>query len=267
MPYGVHINGFRCSDLNADGTRVETKTIFVGGLAPTCTKEVVKSHFRQHGTIVECSLMQKGRSPGLAFVHFDAISSADAVVNLGMHQVQGRWVEVRKAVPENKTGPVVVSSGNASRRDYSREDLRAEMMRRQQERQRNKRRRSSNSSRSSSSSKRRTKKKRKKGRSRTRSPSTLSSSSVRPTKKKITSAEEAALERESVAANPEVEKAKKEVLQRLMALQAVQSIEDRMKEWRLLLREWHPDKNPNRVEVATAVFQFLQKGRTVLELD
>ena len=32
-------------------------------------------------------------------------------------------------------------------------------------------------------------------------------------------------------------------------------------EWRSLLRSWHPDKNPEKAEVATAVFQFLQKAR------
>lgn len=39
-----------------------------------------------------------------------------------------------------------------------------------------------------------------------------------------------------------------------------------MKEWRSLLRAWHPDKNPDRVEVATAVFQFLQKGKLLLDM-
>ena len=33
-------------------------------------------------------------------------------------------------------------------------------------------------------------------------------------------------------------------------------------EWRSLLRSWHPDKNPEKAEVATAVFQFLQKAPT-----
>jgi len=65
--------------------------------------------------------------------------------------------------------------------------------------------------------------------------------------------------------NPDIDKAKKEALEQLLKLKSVESREQRMKEWRELLRHWHPDKNPHRTEVATAVFQFLQKGKPMLE--
>lgn len=58
-----------------------------------------------------------------------------------------------------------------------------------------------------------------------------------------------------------------DALAKLTKLQGVEPKESRAKEWRLLLRNWHPDKNPERVEVATAVFQFLQKGKTLLNLE
>jgi len=77
----------------------------------------------------------------------------------------------------------------------------------------------------------------------------------------------AALKREPSTATPDVEKAKAETLQRLLALRKLKPREARTREWRALLREWHPDKNPARVEVATAVFQFLQKGKPMLEPD
>eukprot|EP00439_Symbiodinium_sp_Y106_P040578 s2742_g4.t7 len=35
---------------------------------------------------------------------------------------------------------------------------------------------------------------------------------------------------------------------------------EKQKAFRKLLREWHPDKNPERVKMATEVFQFLQKA-------
>jgi len=50
-----------------------------------------------------------------------------------------------------------------------------------------------------------------------------------------------------------------------MKLRSLETKEARMTEFRALLRKWHPDKNPERVEVATAVFQFLQKGKPVLD--
>jgi len=56
-----------------------------------------------------------------------------------------------------------------------------------------------------------------------------------------------------------------EVLNKLVDLKKVESKEQRNKEFRALLRAWHPDKNPEKVEVATIVFQFLQKGKKLLE--
>jgi len=64
--------------------------------------------------------------------------------------------------------------------------------------------------------------------------------------------------------DPQVDAAKSEALQELLKLRSVEPKEARMSEWRALLRKWHPDKNPDRVEVATAVFQFLQKGKAIL---
>lgn len=65
---------------------------------------------------------------------------------------------------------------------------------------------------------------------------------------------------------PEIAQAKKQVLAKLTDLQKVEPKEQRAKEFRLLLREWHPDKNPDKLEMATAVFQFLQKGKSLLNL-
>lgn len=126
-------------------------------------------------------------------------------------------------------------------------------------------RRSASSSSSSSSAKRRKKKhkhkKHKKGKSSSSSSSSRSKSSVRsaegpkddedPDKPKET--------------NPEIEKAKAEALEKLMKLKEIESKENRSKEFRALLRKWHPDKNPDQQEVVTAVFQFLQKGKRLIE--
>lgn len=67
--------------------------------------------------------------------------------------------------------------------------------------------------------------------------------------------------------NPEIEKAKATVLEKLLKLKEVEPKDTRIRDWRALLREWHPDKNPDRVEVATAVFQFLQKGKQLIDPD
>lgn len=78
------------------------------------------------------------------------------------------------------------------------------------------------------------------------------------------------LEEEETATAPggasEIEVAKKEALENLMKLQGLEPKEERSKQWRALLRNWHPDKNPDKKEVATAVFQFLQKGKAMIQL-
>mmetsp|Transcript_66302 Transcript_66302/g.115357 ORF Transcript_66302/g.115357 Transcript_66302/m.115357 type:complete len:137 (-) Transcript_66302:111-521(-) len=112
-------------------------------------------------------------------------------------------------------------------------------------------------------------KKRKKKRKRRDSSSDESSSSSRKSSKSE-GADEARSSATSGAAdaqpkNPEVEKAKAEALERLMKLQSVEPKEARMKQWRELLRQWHPDKNADRAEVATAVFQFLQKAKPMVD--
>lgn len=118
-----------------------------------------------------------------------------------------------------------------------------------------KRKRSSSSDSDSSKGK---KKKRKKG----------SSSSVASSSSDCCAVEEPASSGAAAAAaaaqDPEVEKAKAEALEKLIKLKTVEPRDARMTEWRALLRQWHPDKNPDRQEVATAVFQFLQKGKAIL---
>mmetsp|Transcript_66421 Transcript_66421/g.194818 ORF Transcript_66421/g.194818 Transcript_66421/m.194818 type:complete len:398 (+) Transcript_66421:222-1415(+) len=130
---------------------------------------------------------------------------------------------------------------------------------------------SKSSASSSSSEGKKKKKKKKKGKKRKRSKSGSSSGSSRSVDSSSRSSSccveqtSNAAASSSAAADPEVEKAKGEALQQLMKLKGVQPKEQRMKDFRALLREWHPDKNPARTEVATAVFQFLQKGKQVLE--
>merc|ERR1712217_487624 len=117
------------------------------------------------------------------------------------------------------------------------------------DRSRSSKRKRSSSSESSSSSSSSKKKKKKKRRTR-------SSSSEGDDKDASNQVEE----------SEEVSKAKIDALQKLTSLQSVEPKDARIKGYRALLREWHPDKNPDRLEVATAVFQFLQKGKKLLQV-
>jgi len=125
-------------------------------------------------------------------------------------------------------------------------------------------RRSSGSSSSSSSRSRKKKKKEKKSKRKKSSSSGSSSSRSSRSRSKKDEAEVDASAEAQEPKNPEVEQAKAESLQKLMKLRDIENFQARMKEYRELLRQWHPDKNPDKVEVATAVFQFLQKAKPMI---
>lgn len=133
-------------------------------------------------------------------------------------------------------------------------------------RKRKKRRKSSSSS--SSSSSRRAKKKKKKGsRKRARSKSVISSSSA-GTKAKKVAAPTAAIADDHLAGKPDspaIEAVKAEVLQKIEQMRDITDKKQRLVEWRTLLRSWHPDKNADNVEVATAVFACVQQSRALLD--
>eukprot|EP00931_Biecheleriopsis_adriatica_P118286 TRINITY_DN93723_c0_g1_i1.p1 TRINITY_DN93723_c0_g1~~TRINITY_DN93723_c0_g1_i1.p1 ORF type:complete len:284 (-),score=93.88 TRINITY_DN93723_c0_g1_i1:8-859(-) len=283
MPYGVHINGFRCADLAADGSEVTTQMLFVGGLPPNVMKNHVLGAFMEYGTVVDCILQARPGSPGMAFVKFTEAAAVQNVVdtayrNTGMLLVLGKWVEVRKATPENKTGPIAPVTGPPRRAvspHAGSRSMREEFLASRGLKEADLKRKKSESSSSSSSStsakkkkKRKKDKKKKKSKSKSSASSCSSSSSVCLTGGAEKAKAAAELSKEAAAASdPEVEKAKHEAFKRLVSLKTVEPKDARMKAWRALLREWHPDKNPERVEVATAVFQFLQKGKAVLDAE
>lgn len=126
---------------------------------------------------------------------------------------------------------------------------------------------SSKSSRSRSRSRKRKKKKKKRGRSESSTISSSSSSKNSKKDKKDSSGSKKDKDKDDKPADsPDIQKAKMEVLEQLKKLQGVEPKELRTKEFRALLRNWHPDKNRENVEVATAIFQFLQKGKSLLNL-
>lgn len=121
---------------------------------------------------------------------------------------------------------------------------------------------SSSSSSSPSEKKKKSKKKDKKKKKKRSSSSSSKKSSDASSDCKV---DESASVAPQSSGNPDIDQAKSDALEKLMKLRSVEPKETRMSEWRALLREWHPDKNPERQEVATAVFQFLQKGKQLLD--
>ncbi|KAM7492760.1 hypothetical protein LguiA_035681 [Lonicera macranthoides] len=86
-----------------------TKKIFVGGLASTVTESDFKNYFDQFGTIMDVVVMydhNTQRPRGFGFVTYDSEEAVDWVLHRTFHKLNGKMVEVKRAVPkELSPGP------------------------------------------------------------------------------------------------------------------------------------------------------------------
>lgn len=86
-----------------------TKKIFVGGLASTVTENDFKSYFDQFGTITDVVVMydhNTQRPRGFGFITYDSEDAVDRVLHKTFHELNGKMVEVKRAVPkELSPGP------------------------------------------------------------------------------------------------------------------------------------------------------------------
>ncbi|XP_050288305.1 heterogeneous nuclear ribonucleoprotein 1-like [Quercus robur] len=96
-----------------------TKKIFVGGLASTVTESDFKKYFDQFGTITDVVVMydQNTQRPrGFGFITFDSEEAVENVLYKTFHELNGKLVEVKRAVPkELSPGP---SRGQLSGHNY-----------------------------------------------------------------------------------------------------------------------------------------------------
>lgn len=87
-------------------TSIRVDKVFLGGLAPTTFEDAVKDYFGQYGNIIDCIVMKDRatqRSKGFGFVQFDNCDSVEAVMrDYANHNLDGKWVECKKAIPQDK---------------------------------------------------------------------------------------------------------------------------------------------------------------------
>lgn len=76
------------------------RKIFVGGLAHKTSTQHLRDYFASYGSIVDAVVLRwpDGRSRGFGYVTFADATSANAVLQAS-HQVGGRQVDVKRAVP------------------------------------------------------------------------------------------------------------------------------------------------------------------------
>ncbi|XP_057864377.2 heterogeneous nuclear ribonucleoprotein 1 [Cryptomeria japonica] len=94
------------------GGVVRTKKIFVGGLPANLTEEEFKIYFQQFGTINDVVVMydhSTQRPRGFGFITFDLEDSVENVLLKNFHELNGKLVEVKRALPKD------ASSGGGGR--------------------------------------------------------------------------------------------------------------------------------------------------------
>lgn len=81
--------------------------LFVGGLNVETTKDGLQAHFEQYGTLTDCVVVmneQLQRSRCFGFVTYSSSEEADAAMAARPHVVDGRNVELKRAVARDDAG-------------------------------------------------------------------------------------------------------------------------------------------------------------------
>ncbi|KAK1426548.1 hypothetical protein QVD17_15223 [Tagetes erecta] len=85
---------------------IRTKKIFVGGLASSVTESDFKNYFDQFGMITDVVVMydhNTQRPRGFGFITFDSEESVDKALLRTFHELNGKMVEVKRAVPKESS--------------------------------------------------------------------------------------------------------------------------------------------------------------------
>ncbi|KAK9945012.1 hypothetical protein M0R45_010544 [Rubus argutus] len=96
-----NFNGTRSS---GGGGNFKTKKIFVGGLPSTLTEDGFRQFFEEYGSVTDVVIMydQNTQRPrGFGFITFDTEDAVDRVLQKNFHELNGKLVEVKRALPKD----------------------------------------------------------------------------------------------------------------------------------------------------------------------
>jgi RNA recognition motif-containing protein len=99
-----------------------SKKIFVGGLHYETGDENLYRYFEQFGRIENAQVMfnrETDRSRGFGFVTFEDLSSVHNVMKFKVHTIDGKTVEVKRAVPKNDSLGIVSNASGRTERSSS----------------------------------------------------------------------------------------------------------------------------------------------------
>ncbi|CAN1144954.1 Heterogeneous nuclear ribonucleoprotein 1 [Linum perenne] len=112
-------NSSSARSTSGGGGYVKTKKIFVGGLPPSLSEDEFRQYFEGYGHVTDVVIMydQNTQRPrGFGFISFDSEDSVDRVLHKTFHDLNGKQVEVKRALPKdaNPGGGSRSMGGNAA---------------------------------------------------------------------------------------------------------------------------------------------------------
>lgn len=89
---------------NSSEAHLTVKKLFVAGLREGINEDNLRAHFSRFGNIVEILIMKdrEGKPRGFAFVTYDDYDAVDKAVLEKPHVINGKNLDVKKAVPKEK---------------------------------------------------------------------------------------------------------------------------------------------------------------------
>jgi len=106
----VYMNGFNPYANNGDDIPNDPGKMFIGGLSWQTTPESIREYFSSFGDLAEVMVMKDPatrRSRGFGFITFSDPTGVEKVLKYPVHQLDGKIVEPKVAVPR-KTNPKLV---------------------------------------------------------------------------------------------------------------------------------------------------------------
>ncbi|CAN0897618.1 Heterogeneous nuclear ribonucleoprotein 1 [Linum grandiflorum] len=103
------------------GGNFKTKKIFVGGLPPTLTEDGFRGYFETYGSVADVVVMydqHTQRPRGFGFVTFDDEDAVDRVLHKTFHELNGKSVEVKRALPKDSNPGGNGRSGGGGYQSY-----------------------------------------------------------------------------------------------------------------------------------------------------